>query len=188
MITINWLELFLGQIPESLFFALFLIYTKRLKENRLLFIILMVLEYILVLYAMPYNIYSHIGYFILSYLTLKVLYKEKAQITDVFTLGIASIILIVVGSVLYFIVWKTINNFMFYAVVTKLVLFIGLFSLKDKLYKIQKIYKNLWNRNDKKKKIMKSATFRSLNVVIFNLMFYIINLGLLLSLILGRSV
>lgn len=184
----NWLELFLGQIPEAIYFALFMIYTKRLKEKRPLFIILMILEYLLLLYTMPYNIYAHLGYFILSYLTLKVLYKEKAQIIDVFTMGIASIILMLVCVILYFIVWKTINNFIFYAIVSKLVLFIGLFALKDKLYNIQKIYKKLWNRNDKVKKKMKSATFRSLNVVIFNLMFYILNLILLYSLFLGRSV
>ena len=41
------LELFLGQIPEAIFFSLFMIYTKRLKEKRILFTVLMTIEYLL---------------------------------------------------------------------------------------------------------------------------------------------
>ena len=41
------LELMLGQIPEAIYFALFIILTKELKEKRILFIILMIIEYIL---------------------------------------------------------------------------------------------------------------------------------------------
>ena len=43
----NLAELFLGQIPEAVYFALFLIFTKNLKEKRVLFIILMIGEYLL---------------------------------------------------------------------------------------------------------------------------------------------
>lgn len=38
------LELFLGQIPEAIYFALFMIYAKNLKTKRLLYTILMILE------------------------------------------------------------------------------------------------------------------------------------------------
>lgn len=86
----NILELLLGQIPEALYFALFMIYTKRLNEKRIWFIVLTVLEYIL-LFIPPLSIWSHILYFIFTYGILKWLYKNKAQITDIFTLGIASV-------------------------------------------------------------------------------------------------
>lgn len=38
MNLLNYLpEIIFGQIPEAIFFALFMIYTKRLKDKRLLF-------------------------------------------------------------------------------------------------------------------------------------------------------
>lgn len=36
------LEIFLGQIPEAIYFALFMIFAKDLKEKRILYILLMV--------------------------------------------------------------------------------------------------------------------------------------------------
>ena len=45
--------------------------------------------------------------------------------------------------------------------------------------KIQGVYKKVWNRNDATKKKIKSTTFRCLNLVVFNIMFYVINLGLI---------
>lgn len=49
------LQLFLGQIPEAIFLALFMIYAKGLKEKRLLFIFLMIIEYLLTKYAFQFN-------------------------------------------------------------------------------------------------------------------------------------
>ena len=64
-------------------------------------------------------------------------------------------------------------------ILNRLLLILFLIIFHNKLYKIQKIYKRLWNRNDKNKNKIKSTTFRAINVVIFNIIFYIINLGML---------
>ena len=93
----NLAELFLGQIPEAVYFALFLIFTKNLKEKRVLFTILMIGEYLLLKSFIHFDIWFQIGYTVMTFLTLKVLYKDKAQITDVFTFGIASIVLIIIS-------------------------------------------------------------------------------------------
>ena len=53
------LELLLGQIPEAIYFALFMIFTKELKTKRILYTILMVIEYVLLKFFIEYNI-SHI--------------------------------------------------------------------------------------------------------------------------------
>ena len=108
------LEIFLGQIPEAIYFALFMIFAKDLKEKRILYILLMVIEYLLLKHFIKYNIWFQILYTIMQFVILKVLYKEKSQITDIFTFTIASIILILSCLVLYFIIWKTINNFIIY--------------------------------------------------------------------------
>ena len=173
------LELFLGQIPEAIFFALFMIFAKGLKEKRVLFTVLMIIEYLLLKYSFTYSWLFHIGYVIITYLTLKVLYKEKSQIIDVFLLLIGYIILGITSAIIYFIIWKTINNFIVYAILNRIFLILFLILSYKKLNKLQKLYKLHWNRNDKIKKKIKSVTFRSINVVIFNLCFFIINLGML---------
>lgn len=182
------LQLFLGQIPEAIFFALFMIYTKQLKEKRVLFIFLMIIEYLLLKTVIKYNMWFQILYTFSTFIMLKILYKEKSQVTDIFTFTIANIILILSCFILYFIVWKTVNNYIFYVVLNRIVLLLFFIIFHNKLYKIELIYKKLWNRNDKKKNKIKATTFRALNVVLFNIIFYIINIGMFLSLILGRGV
>lgn len=177
------LELVLGQIPEAIYFSLFMILTKQLKSKRCLYVILMVIEYLLLKQFIQFNVWFQISYTIIQFIVLKILYKEKAQITDIFTFAIASIILILSCVTLYFIVWATINNYIVYVILNRIVLILFLLTFRNKLPKIQNLYKRLWNRNDKVKTKMKSTTFRAINVVIFNIMFYIINLGMAFMLI-----
>lgn len=181
------LELLLGQIPEAIYFALFMIFTKELKTKRILYTILMIVEYILLKFFIEYNIWFQIAYTIAQFIILKILYKEKAQITDIFAFAIASAVLILCCGILYFIVWKTINNYIVYVILNRIILALFLIIFHNKLHKIQDLYKLLWNRNDKKKTKMKSTTFRAVNLVIFNVMFYIINLGMIFTLFIGRG-
>lgn len=168
------MELLLGQIPEAIFFALFMIYAKGIKEKRILFTILMIIEYLLLINIFPYNWLFHISYMITIVLTLKILYKEKSQITDIFILLIAYIFLGISCVIPYFIIWKTINNYLVYVILNRIIIFTFLFTLNYKLLNIQKVYKTTWNRNDKIKRIIKTTTFRALNLVIFNITFCLI--------------
>jgi len=186
------LEVILGQVPEAVYFALFMIYTKQLKEKRLLFLILMILQYLILKQFLKYTIYFQILYTALTYVILKILYKDKAQITDVFTFTIGSIILIVISFVSGMLnIIRLPNgirllNQVQCSIINRVLLFSILFLLRNKLYKIQKLYKKLWNRNDKVKKKIKSTTFRSLNVIAFNVIFYVINIGMILAIIWER--
>lgn len=169
------MELLLGQIPEAIYFSLFMIFAKQLKEKRILFTILMIIEYILLTRFIFYNIWFQVTYTFMTYIILKVLYKEKAQITDVFTFALASIYLIIISAIPYFIIWKTINNYLVYVIINRILMFLFVFGLNNKLYNIQKLYKKLWNRNDLVKKKIKTTTFRALNIVIFNVLFVILD-------------
>ena len=173
----NILELVVGQLPDAIYFALFLIFTKNIKEKRFLFTLLIVFEYVLLFQALPYQMWSHILFFAITYIVLKILYKEKAQITDIFTLGIASLCMIVINAILYLIVWKLFDYYPIYVVLERIALIVFMILMHNKLYKIQKLYKKLWNRDDSKEKKIKSTTFRALNTVVFNFMFFIINIG-----------
>lgn len=169
------MELLLGQIPEALYFALFIIFAKQIKEKRILFTVLMVFEYLLAKYTFQYSVLFHISYIVLIYLLLKILYKEKSQITDIFIVLISYVFLGITSALCFFMCNK---NALIASIVNRIIIFGFIFTMNYRLYKIQKIYKVFWNRN-KEKKIMKSATFRSLNVVIFNLTFYVINIVML---------
>lgn len=181
----NLLNMLLGQIPEAIYFSLFMIYTKQLKEKRLLYIVLMIIEYILLIQIFPFNVWFQILYTFISFLILKLLYKEKSQVIDIFTFGIASIILVAISSIMYFLAYYTYRNMTICLISQKILLFIVLFLLRNKLYNLQKLYKKLWNRKFNTKTKIKTTTFRALNVVIFNIMFYVINFGVLYVIIMN---
>lgn len=169
------LEILLGQLPEALYFAIFMILAKRIKNKRILFTSLMIIEYILLFSIVRYSIWYHVFYFVISYIILKILYKEKSQITDIFTISIASIILIISNIILYPIA-LIFNNYIIFVISNIILTFVILYLLRNKLHNIQNMYKKFWNRNDKVIKRMKSTTFRCLNLVLFNISFYIINI------------
>ena len=174
-------KIFIELLPEAIFFSLFMIFAKNLKEKRILFVMLTCIEYLLLFKAFPFSMYSKIGFFIVTFVILKMLYKEKSQITDVFILAVASIIIIISCAIPSFLVIYNILDYKIYAVITRVIMFSILLVSKNKISNIQKVYKKIWNRNDKVKKKIKSVTFRSANVVIFNIMFFIINCGLMFA-------
>lgn len=174
-------KIFIELLPEAIFFSLFMIFAKNLKEKRILFVLLTCIEYLLLFKAFPFSIYSKIGFFIVTFILLKMLYKEKSQITDVFILAVASIIIIISCAIPSFLVIYNILDYKIYAVITRVIMFSILLVSKNKISNIQKVYKKIWNRNDKVKKKIKSVTFRSANVVVFNIMFFIINCGLMFA-------
>lgn len=180
----NIILLFLEKICEAIYFSLFLIYGKNLKEKRLLFIGIMIFEYVLLTSVLQYTTWIHIIYITLTYINLKVLYKEKAQITDIFLFATASIFLIVISfcsGLLHILKMKY-----FYAlIINRIILFSFLFFIKNKINLIYKKYYLKWNRKDNMTKI-RSLTLRNISVIIFNLMFYVINIGLIYAILTKR--
>lgn len=180
----NIILLFLEKICEAIYFSLFLIYGKDLKEKKLLFIGIMIFEYVLLTSVLQYTTWIHIIYITLTYINLKVLYKEKAQITDIFLFATASIFLILISfcsGLLHILKMKY-----FYAlIINRMILFSFLFFIKNKINLIYKKYYLKWNRKDNMTKI-RSLTLRNISVIIFNLMFYVINIGLIYAILTKR--
>lgn len=96
---------------EPLYFSLFLIYGKDLKHKRLLFTLIMIAEYIMLTEIIEFNVWLQFIYTFMTFVNLKVLYKEKAQVTDIFLFAIASIILIISSAGCYMLVLYTIRNY-----------------------------------------------------------------------------
>lgn len=174
----NLLELFIGQVPEAIYFALFLILGKNIKNKRILFILLMVLEYFLLTRIFVYNIYFQIIYCFLTYVILKILYKNKTQITDIFLFMFSSLLLIIFSLIGYGISYFTIKNLVFASIIKDILMFLYLFLRRNKINEKYKKYYNTWNRKVNQK--VRSLTVRNISIILFNIIFYIINLWLVI--------
>ena len=106
MIVNILLTILLGMIPETLFFTLFLTYTKNLKNKRIKLFLLISLAYVLCVILMKYNVLFYILFVIGIYLSLKILYKNKIQIIDIFIISIGFIYICTIS----FVFSKFINN------------------------------------------------------------------------------
>lgn len=170
----------LEKVLEAIYFSVFLIYGKNLTRKRLLFIVLMTVEYLLLKTLYVYNTTFQILYIFLSFGILKILYGNKAQITDIFLMGAASIILIVISLFSYMIIYHTISIYFVALILNRFLLFSFLFLFRNKIYEVYKKVIKLWNRHNDPNK-MKSLTLRNVCVLIFNLMFAFINFGMVYS-------
>ena len=173
------LMLFLEKVCEAIYFSLFLIYGKNLKEKRLLFISIMIFEYLALKYFIRFNVLFQLSYTFMTYLTLKVLYKEKAQITDIFLFMSASIFLIIISVLCGIIIFKHLNWYIYFLILNRIIIFSFVFLIKNKLYNIYTKFFRSWNKKHNPK--IKSITLRNISVIIFNLMFYFINLCMLIA-------
>lgn len=172
------IRMILAQVLEAVYFSLFIIKGKNIKEKRLLFICLMIIQYLLLKQFMKFNVGFQLAYIFITYLDLKMLYKDKAQITDIFLFMIASIILIIISAICGLIEIYLYINHSVLLIINRIIIFIILWLLKDKINNLYKNFYKLWNRHNNKNKI-RSLTLRNISVIIFNLMFYVINFGMI---------
>lgn len=175
------IQLFLEKILEAVFFAVFLLIGKNIKEKRIRFVFIMILEYLLLKHFIKFSVNFQIAYTFMSYVNLKVLYKEKTQITDIFLFTSGSLILILVSLISYAIVYFTFRQYLIALILNRILLFLVLILFKNKIRKLYKEFYSLWNRHNFPNKI-KSLTLRNISIIAFNLMFWFINLGMLIAL------
>ena len=184
------LEILVGLIPEAIYFSLFIIYAKKLNNKRLLFTLIMIFEYFALKCFIKFNMLFQFIYTIMVYINLKVLYKDKAIITDIFVFMIASLILIISSAVTYGIgalfIKDIIISFYVSLVLNRILIFFILYIFRNKLSEFYKIYKFFWNRHRKIKVKIKSLTLRNISIILFNFMFYIINIGMFIAIFCKR--
>lgn len=176
----NIIRFILVKFLEPIYFSIFLIIGKDLKQRKILFILIMLFEYLMLTSIIKFNIWFQLIYTFLSFINLKVLYKEKAQITDIFLFTAASIILIIVSIFSFTIIQCTINIYNVALILNRIILFLILFIFKNKIREWYKEFYSLWNRHHKPNKI-KSLTIRNISIISFNTMFWIINIGMVLA-------
>lgn len=171
--------LILEKVLEAIYFSLFLIFGKGIKNKRLLFIGIMIFQYLILKQFIKFNVLFQIIYTFLSFINLKVLYKDKAQITDIFLFAAGSIFLIFISMLCVITRYIFNTNYLNVLIFNRIVLFICLFLIKNKINYFYKKYYENWNRKSKGSVIkIRSLTLRNISLIMFNLMFYVINIGL----------
>lgn len=116
----------------------------------------------------------------MTYVNLKVLYKDKAQITDIFLFAVSSVILVIISILCGLILFNKPELYILMLIINRLLMFGFIFIFKNKISNTYNEIIKYWNRNEKHKKI-RSLTLRNISIITFNLMFYIINLCMLIA-------
>ena len=172
--------LILEKVLEAIYFAMFLIVGKNIKNKKLLFIGIMVFEYLMLKSFIRYSVYFQVAYTFMTYVNIKVLYKEKAQITDIFLFTVGSLILIATSVLCYGIIYFTIHEYVWVLLINRPLIFALLYLGRNKIPQIYKRFCSLWNRHNIPNQI-KSLTLRNISIIVFNLMFWLINVGMLIA-------
>ena len=166
--------LLLEKVCEAVYFSLFLIIGKNIKNKRLLLIGIMIFEYLALKHFIHFNVWFQLAYTFMSFVNLKVLYREKAQVTDIFLFMVSSVIIIIFSMFTYLTAMFTYKNYEISLVLNRLLLFGIILIFKNFIREKYKSFCSLWNRHNKPNKI-RSLTLRNISIIVFNLMFCFIN-------------
>ena len=165
-----------GLLPEVIYFTLFLIYTKNYKNNKIKLFLLLFIAYISLKYLLPANIYFQILFTLYVPIVLKILYKDKFHISDMFVFVYASIILILITVVTYPIA-LVLNNYIIAYIINRILMFLFIIIFKNKLNKVYKWIIPQWNRNYENPNKIKAITIRQVCVISLNVMIYVLYLS-----------
>ena len=169
------LSILLGLIPEVLYFTLFLVYTKQLKEKRFKLFFLIAIAYFICLLLQQLVILYYIALIALIYIILKVLYKSKTQVIDVFIISLMCLWITLLGFVSILCFEDNYSNYWVVYTADRILLFLP-FIFKDKFNVLYKKYCKLWNRNDKEKRPIKSITLRNISLILLNGFVFFMNI------------
>lgn len=167
--------LLLEKVCEAVYFSLFLIIGKNIKNKRLLLIGIMIFEYLALNHFIHFNVWFQLAYTFMSFVNLKVLYREKAQVTDIFLFMVASVILIFISIAVYLGFYFTIRKYYYIAlVINRIIMFSVIIFGRKLICSKYKDFCSLWNRHNNPNKV-RSLTLRNISIIVFNLMFWTIN-------------
>lgn len=162
-------SLICGMLPEVLYFTLFLVFTKNLKEKRLLLFSLLAIGYVVLIMLCRFQWLFYLAYIVYSYLVLKKLYNS--HIIDLFVYSVAFSYLMLISFILKILLFDNFNYAVYY-IIARICLFLP-FIFRHKFNIIYEKYKSLWNRKAGNK--IKSVTVRNSSVLFINIMIVLIN-------------
>ena len=165
------LSILLGLVPEVLYFTLFITYTKNIKEKRIKLFLLIGVAYFVCISMLQYQVLCDIVFIVVMYIILKLLYKNKTQIIDIFIITISYFWLLLLSFLLMNFANKDLSNYMLLYFIQRALMF-SIFIFRNKFNDLYKKYCKLWNRNDNEKRIIKSITLRNLSLISLNVFIF----------------
>jgi len=169
------LSIILGMLPEILFFTLYIITTKDLKNRRILLFILISIVYISCISIIQYVSTYYISFLFLYYIVVKIIYRKKTDIIDVFVTSIACIYLGAMSCLCFIFVKDDFSNYYILLIINRMLLFLP-FIFWKKFNFLYINYRKLWNREEKTKKPIKSITLRNISLVGINIFIFVCNI------------
>ncbi len=173
----NILEILFGMIPEVLFFSIFLIKIKEIKEKRIIFTLMMVVFYIFFSYLFYMNYRFQISMLIFPIFIMKML-KIKTNIIDVFLINLGMYIALFV-TIPLLLISLFVKDFIFLTFINKIICVYVTIKFEKKLKYIRNFITQNWNRNDKRKKKILSLTLRNICCISLNVLMFLGNLILI---------
>ena len=138
----------------------------------------MTLAYVLCVLISQYKILYYVAFIFISYLAMKLIYKEKVQIIDIFVFSICLMYLTLISFICSLFTKEDMSNYYIMLVINRITLIIP-FVFKNKFNVLYNKYKSLWNRNDKIKRPIKSITLRNVSLILLNSFIFITNLAII---------
>ena len=168
-------SIIMGMIPDVLFFILFIINTKQIKDKKIILGICITIAYILCIMIKQYITLYYLSFILLVYIILYLLYRKETQFIDILVFSVATIYLSFVGFICSIFIKSDLSNYYFVLIINRILLFIP-FIFKSKFNYLYEKYKKLWNRNDKEKRLLKSITLRNISLISLNIFIFIMNI------------
>ena len=165
-------SLLIGIIPDVIFLSLFVIYAKKIETKRILFFILLLIDYIITLIIFKYQTLFYILFIIIEYIILKILYKKEIQLIDSFVITFPFLILFLMSCIYYFLI----PNYMLACILEKITLLIVVYLMKNKINKAYKIYRHYWNRSKEEVRKIKSITLRNISLILMYIFIFLSDL------------
>lgn len=175
------LSFLLGMLPEIIYFSFYIICIKDIKEKRTKLTILIGISYLLCITISRYKLIYYLLFIICIYLILKILYREKTQIIDIFVISISMIYTTFLSYILVWFIKSDYSNYYLIFIINRVLLYIP-FIFYKKFNTIYNSYCKLWNRNKLEQRKIKSITLRNISLIAVNTFIVSVNVFTILIL------
>ncbi len=171
-------SILLGILPDTLFITFFIVTIKRIRAKKIWLFILVLLSYIICMVVKRYDVIYYTLFIILIYFSIYLVYKDKSNITDTFLIGFTLLYMFLTALVPSLFMKDNLENYYICLLINK-ILFIIPFIFMKKIRTIYNKYNEYWNRNDNKKRPIKSISVRNISLILLNVLMFFIYLATL---------
>lgn len=171
------LNISLGMLPEVLYFTVFIIYVKDIKEKRGWLFLSILISYVTCVMVLRYTLLFYFAFIFMMSGFLKMLYKESVDIIDVLVVAISTVYLTVVSTISYIFIKNDNSNYWLFYIIARVLLFLQ-FVFKKQYNKLYKKVRCYWNRNREREQGIKSISVRNISVMIIVILIALVNAGI----------